>query len=291
MSRACEMYPNRTSAAYRRHAEHSQEDRIRWADTAAHTALEYYHSIHTGDDGLLPTQEALDRLERISDFVLAEDHVKGLSILRDPYDRPRNEDISAFPGEGAAAYMRENGLDIACLADAEEAVGGNVKVCRTCGYPFEDRSRRKNKLDCGPSCRTRYKTLWMRVERFGTDELEGERNRMALEYPFYNPQEMHSLEKRSERSYGDSDKVSRMTAAKKRKEAHGRRITAVLKDERGSTENKYLDGRYDWVSTQREWRRESTIWWGEMVTYNIADQPLTPSFVDCKNNYTVHVSA
>lgn len=288
---ACKMYPNRKAEDYRRNAVHPQEVRFRVANTAAHTALEYYHSVHRAYDGLFPTEESLEMLERISDFALAEDHVKGLSILRDPYDKPRDEDIGLPPGPDAAAYMKEKGLDIACLADAEAVVSGNVKVCQTCGHPFEDRSRAKNKLCCGKACRRRYKTLWERVKRYGTEELEGERRRMTLEYPFYNPQEIRSLEKRSERSYGDSAKLSQMEAAKERKSMNGRKNTAILLNREGTQENKYLDGRYDWVSTRKEWKREPTIWWGEMVTYNIADQPLTPSFVDCKHNYTVHVSA
>lgn len=165
---ASDAFPNRKRADFRRYADHPLKLRIRSAGRMAAAILAYHHAQHVGGDGRFLTGAEKQRLERMADYILAEDHALGLTILRDPYDKPRDEDVIIPPGEGALAFMEERGISIYCLADAEALADGvRIKVCRTCEYPFEDRSPARNKRDCGDSCRTFAKKLSAR--RGGTD--------------------------------------------------------------------------------------------------------------------------
>ncbi|MEK4061688.1 MULTISPECIES: hypothetical protein [unclassified Paenibacillus] len=290
---ASDAFPNRKRADFRRYADHPLKLRIRSAGRMAAAILAYHHAQHVGGDGRFLTGAEKQRLERMADYILAEDHALGLTILRDPYDKPRDEDVIIPPGEGALAFMEERGISIYCLADAEALADGvRIKVCRTCEYPFEDRSPARNKRDCGDSCRTFAKKLSARRGRYGSEDLIGERSRMRLPYPFYNPQEMYEIENRSERAYGGYEKISGIAAAKERKESHGKKNTVQLVDKKGTEDNGYLDGRYGWQSDRNSWKgKTSPIWWGPVVSYNLRDRELTESFVDCESSYTVHISA
>ncbi|OIB03497.1 hypothetical protein AK95_07750 [Paenibacillus sp. LC231] len=284
MRKTCEMYPNGKTADYKRHVRIPISLRIQVADKQKDAARAYYNGTHIGGDGKFPTLTECSRLERLADYILADDHLLGLTILRDPYDMPRDEDVHIPPGEGAITFMNERGIRIYCEADAEAlADGDRIKVCRTCRYAFKDKSRGKTKVDCSDECRSVYQKMWQRVKRYGTTDLEGERRRMKLEYPFYSPKEMESLQERSESAHGNSDKVSQMEAAKKRKDKHGTRHVVQLIDKRGTEGNKYLDGTYGWHSDRNNWKgRDCPIWWGPVVSYNLADQPLTERFVESR---------
>ncbi|KOY12600.1 hypothetical protein [Paenibacillus xylanivorans] len=287
---ACELFPNWTRTNYRTYAKQPFAQRLQIAETMAELYDEYYYDNHLGGDGRFRTQLEYQRLERLADYILAEDHAKGLSIMRDPYDMPRDRDLIVPPGSGAREFMRKHSIRIYCEADAKGAVekfGG--KLCQACQHPFEGRG---NQLNCGPTCRRLYKTLWERKKRYGTIEFEGERNRMQLEYGFYSPQEMENLQERSEQSYGASKKLANMADAKRRKESHGRKNTVQLIDKKGTEGAGYLDGVYGWTSDRNQYKgTHHDIWWGEMVTYNMYEQPLTEKFVDCRKPRTVHISA
>lgn len=293
MYESCEMYPNMRRTDYRRHAAHTLETRVNVAEEAADHAMAYFHATHVPGTGRVPTKTETARLERLADYILAEDHAQGYSILRDPYEMPRDEDVYTPPGEGAVEFMRKHNVRIYCLADAEEiAERVGAKLCRTCGYPFEDTSRAKTKRDCGESCRAVYQKIWARRKRFGTEELEGERNRLKLEYPFYNPLEMADITQRSERPHGDYVKIERMTAAKQRKEMHGTKVTAKLVDKRGTKRNGRLDGVYGWVSSQRVREKKPAVWWGPMRTYNLNDTLPAENVVNFPQRFdTVDISA
>ncbi|MEK4432012.1 hypothetical protein MHB54_22890 [Paenibacillus sp. FSL M7-0802] len=287
---SCELFPNWTRTNYRAYAKHPLELRLKVAETMVELYDAYYFDAHIGGDGRFRTRLDKQRLERLADYILAEDHVNGLSILRDPYDKPRDRDVDVPPGEGARDFMRRHNVRIYCEADAEDiAEKMGVKLCRVCRYPFEGRS---SKVDCGPSCRRVSKTLWERQDRYGTVKLEGERNRTQLEYGFYNPQEMEDLQERSERSFGNPKKIANMIDAKKRKEGHGRKNTVQLVDKKGTENAGYLDGEYRWTSNRNKYKgNEHSIWWGPVVTYNMYEQPLTEEFVECRKPRTVHISA
>ena len=286
----CELFPNWTRANYRTYAKQPLDQRLQVSGTMAELYDAHYYDNHVGGDGRLRTEIDKQRLERLADYILAEDHVKGLSIMRDPYDMPRDRDLIVPPGSGARDYMRKHNVRIYCEADAEGAVekfGG--KLCRGCRHPFEGRA---TKLDCGPSCRRLYQTLWERKKRYGTIELEGERNRMQLEYGFYSPEELINIQKRSELPKGSARQLAKMDNAKKRKEKHGRRTTVQLIDKKGTEGAGYLDGVYGWTSKRNKYKGNThSVWWGPVVTYNLRDQSLTESFVDCQQPRTVHISA
>lgn len=289
----CEMYPNTKRADYRRHATHSLETRVQVAEEAADHAMAYFHATHVPGTGRVPTQTETARLERLADYILAEDHAQGYSILRDPYDMAREEDVYTPPGEGAVEFMRKHDVRIYCEADAEEiAEKMGVKLCRTCGYPFEDTSRAKTKRDCGESCRAVYQKMWVRRKRFGTEELEGERNRLKLDYPFYNPREMVDIAQRSERPHGDYAKIERMVAAKQRKEINGTKVTVKLVDKRGTKRNGRLDGVYGWVSSRRVHETKPSEWSGPVCTYNLNDTPAADNVIQFPEELdTVDISA
>lgn len=286
----CELFPNWTRANYRTYAKQPLDQRLQISETTAELYDEHYYDNHVGGDGRFRTEIDKQRLERLADYILAEDHVNGLSIMRDPYDMPRDRDLDNPIGEGAREFMRKQNVSIFCEADAEAAAEKfGVKLCRGCLHPFEGRTRQ---LDCGPTCRRRYKTMWERVKRFGTIDLEGERNRTKLEYGFYNPQEMENLQERSEQSYGTAKKLANMIDAKRRKEGHGRKNTVQLVDKKGTEGAGYLDGEYGWTSDRNKYKGNNhSIWWGEVITYNMYEQPLTEKVVDCRKPRTVHISA
>lgn len=286
----CELFPNWTRTNYRTYAKQPLDQRLLISETMAELYDEHYYDNHVGGDGRFRTRLECQRLERLADYILAEDHAKGLSIMRDPYNMPRDRDLIVPPGLGAREFMRKHSIRIYCEADAEGAVekfGG--KLCQMCQHPFEGRG---NQLNCGPTCRRLYKTLWEREKRYGTVEFEGERNRMQLEYGFYSPEELINIQKRSELPKGSARKLAKMDNAKKRKEKHGRRTTVQLIDKKGTEGAGYLDGVYGWTSKRNKYKGNThSVWWGPVVTYNLRDQPLTESFVDCQQPRTVHISA
>ncbi|WP_223068099.1 hypothetical protein [Paenibacillus caui] len=323
---ACEMFPNRAKADYERHAAHSLETRLKVAGEMAETAIAYYNAHHVGGDGRHPAEEDKARLERLADYILAEDHARGLLIIRDPYDKPSEKELGVPMGAGARAFLRTklaqesafaqvldnlaawkhdayfNG-DISCIEgilDVEAAIesggevsavmqesgivrsympdvraitGEGVKLCECCGYPFEDKSRAGNSKVCGKSCAQHRDKMRKRIERYGTTELEGERTRMDIEYPFYAPNEMRSISQRSEKSKGDSDYMSRAIAAKATKLERGGKKTTIRIDD------------WMWTSNRNDGRplsRHRAPEPADIVTYNTNENPLTPSFTDCQ---------
>jgi hypothetical protein len=361
MNPACELFINNKKRHYGIHAAHAINKRL--AVASAMIPVAYGPFIDRQPDGYvssyakparepyIPTDNEHDWLERLADYILAEDHAQGLAVLRDPYDKPRDADVYTPPGEGAVAFMRKRLAQedagqrfiediplmrqnayansdyeaIEYILDAEADTGNgivpevrrqyipeigepdgrnDVKLCVICEYPFEDSSRNKARVVCGEDCRRRYKTLRERVYRYGTELLEGERERMTLEYPFYSPAELWSLENRSERSYGSSDKVSGMIAAKQRKEQHGFKTTVKLVDAKGTAKLGGLNGKYTWTSDRNAYKFEQwvrrPIRWGPVISYNMNEEPLRDKFVDsrCLSRKicpwlinTVHISA
>lgn len=355
MTSSCRVLPNQYGKHYEANASAPLESRLVAADR--YIDLTYGDFIQRQPDGYknrpgtpvrepyFPLQLEYEWLERIADYILADDHAKGLMIIRDPVDTPRKQDVWIEPGEGATEYIRskqavadavpyvlENfgrlkadayaNTDfsvIEFLTDFEAAVnrgdtesltdiastltrkqvseegGPGTKICVICDLPFVDHSAVKNAKVCGKRCAKVRRKLHMRVSRFGTTELEGERNRQHLEYPFYSPEEMKILETRSERSYGDTTKLSRMAAAKERKQKHGVKHTVTLVGEA-----KF--GVYTWRSNRNahqfaKWGRD--IRWGPIESYNVKERPLTEKFTEsrglstrlCPWLDTCHISA
>jgi len=288
MIESCELFPNYAKSDYKRYSEIPLERRLDTGSAYADITLTTYWNRHIGGDGKLPTSAEHMRLERLADYILAEDHVKGFMTIRDPYEELDAISVCYPPGEGAIEFMRKHD-DIFCIADAEPyADGKHTKLCGVCGYVFEDFTRPKNKKYCGPSCVKIHEARALRIRKHGSESYEGERNRMSAEYPFYSPAEMRLLEERSEVSHGGYDKLERLYSAKERKKTMGGHKNEVkLVDIIGTPGQKYLDGQYGWVSNRNSGRKSvkndnSSIWWGSVVTYNIKEQPLTEKFKEAK---------
>lgn len=357
-------FPNKKRSDYKLHAMKDIRHRRYVARESA--ALAYRYFAERQPDGYvssfakgtpdrplcLPTEKEYESLEMIADYILAEDHARGLTILRDPYDMPDASEVFTPPGEGAVQFMRarmteENAVArlladfdsmkrtayvnsdyaaIEYLTDVEAAVkaaeaptvekiaeslkaagievnrryvpitedvnGKNIKVCVICDYPFEDRSPAKTAVVCGDSCRRRYRTLWQRVDRFGTTELEGERNRMSLEYPFLSPSELDGkdgISRRAEKPLGDSGKIGRMIAAKTRKERHGVRNTVKLVSIKEKS--------YTWTSDRNQYKFD--LWREKGESGPVVTKQYRPEVIarylrmkyGCRYCHTVHVSA
>lgn len=362
MAVTCKVLPNRYKKHYVANASAPLGPRMSAANR--YVDLAYGDFIERQPDGYkwrpgapvrepyFPLPEEYEWLERIADYILADDLAEGLMIMRDPYDNPRNEDVWTPPGEGAAEYIRSrqavidavpyvatnfgqlkadayantdftaieylvdfeasakqgNTSELAALASSyrrihiESEGGPGTKICVICDLPFIDKSRSKRADVCGRSCARRRHTLAVRGYRYGTTELEGERNRQHLEYPFYSPAEMRILETRSESAYGDTNKISAMSAAKDRKQKHGVNNTVTLVNRRGSTGKLGLDGVYAWGSRRNDYKFDSwerNFRWGPVLSYNVNERPLTEKFVDsrglseraCPWLDTCHISA
>ena len=257
------LFQNTNREHYKRHAQVPLEKRITVSSNLADVVLEgFYDRQPSGDVKkrpsalCFPAAKELQAMERLVDYILAEDHVKGLSILRDPYDMPRDRDVFYPPGEGAIAFiqslMTAEDYEAQFIPDIDGVSGVDIKYCEICELPFKDVSVRRSAKVCGKSCQRIYKTLWERRKRNGTEMLKGERERMDIEYPFYSPAEMKSIESRSERAYGGEDRITKMIAATAWKDQRGVKHGVRLVDKKGT---------YTWTSSRNRykfnnWREE-----------------------------------
>lgn len=156
-----------------------------------------------------PNEGQRQALELMTDYILAEDHKRGLLLRRDA-DK-KNDSNEEYPplGEGAQAYMERSLYECMPLSPKEKK---RLKRCEICESDFIDESWPGNARVCGPTCRQRKDNLRHREsynlavhDREGETRIKREWQRQDFEYPFYNPEELRHLAERSEVSYEDDD--------------------------------------------------------------------------------------
>lgn len=210
-------YPNYYPRHYDQNVkENKRQERVQIAEGLSQELYEHFVDMqpdgYTADTKprpvFMPRSEIYQSIELMTDYMLANDHARGLMIKREADGMLRNDEIYPILGEGARRYQQRELI----LTDDEKR---RVKVCEVCQSNFVDDSRRKNAKVCGVICRKQKDTLRNRVaynEKIKglADEkrLKRDHERQDFEYPFYSPYEISSLSNRSERAYGD-DKVER----------------------------------------------------------------------------------
>jgi hypothetical protein len=204
-------YPNHYRRHYKQHfASGSFWSRMDIAEGLSHEVNEHfvdvqkpgYTTLMNARPVQLPPTKSGHVVELLTDFALANDHIRGLSLKREANGEGKvNEEYPPL-GEGAREYLERCFIGVP-INPAERRY---VKTCEICESEFIDRSRQKNARVCGETCRTRKEALRKRAEyNAKIHNLETEtrlkryRQRQEYEYPFYSPYELNELSSRSER--------------------------------------------------------------------------------------------
>lgn len=197
---------------------------------------------------LFPTDTEKRRLEMLADYILAEDHTKGLTRAA----RPKPADVAGDDEDYAP--MGEGALRLSQLIDAGEELSAwqesRIKRCEVCEYEFIDESRNGYGAVCGERCRQRKDRLRKRQERFDDVRLKRDRERQDLEYSFYSPIELIEISKRGETATG-ADEIIRIEGKKRWHQVYAKKNEASFIDEKGF---------YGWVSEPRRyeaWRERA----------------------------------
>lgn len=186
-----------------------------------------------------------DSLELLADYILAEDHERGLSLKREANEVSQDNEEYPPLGEGAQEYHLREWVTGAPITFAEKRL---TKVCEVCRCKFIDSSRAKNAKVCGQTCREKKDALRKRADYNKSElglqnekRLKRYRVRQDFEYPFYSPLEMYELASRSEQIFEDK-KIERQ--AYKRSEEydewklHGKRKRGWVSDKFGELSEK-----------------------------------------------------
>lgn len=184
-------------------------------------------------------------LELLADYILAEDHERGLRIKQEPNVVPQDDEEYPPLGEKALEYHQREWVVGAPITFDEKKL---AKVCEICLCKFIDSSRAKNAKVCGQTCRDRKDELRKRADYNKSElglqnekRLKRYRVRQDFEYPFYSPLEIYELSCRSEQIYEDK-KIERQ--AYKRSEEydewklHGKRKRTWVSDKFGELSEK-----------------------------------------------------
>lgn len=259
---------NKKRSSYKEYAKTSQEDRHYIAEQLADILRDHfvqrqpagYRHTQQARPVYQPTEKENLSMELIADYILAEDHAKGLAVKRTPNRLPQEDD--AFPpmGDGAAQYAKLCEFKGTVLTDEYF-----VKNCEVCGYPFIDDSRAKNARVCGSFCRKRKDKLRKRAEYTGGDNrLKRDRERQDYDYPFYSPKEMKEISRHGEKAY-DEKKLGQISDKRQFKELNGgiKKPSFVTNSKGDYNGFKYSPNMW------KKWRVSDEP--GEVVTYNLND--------------------
>lgn len=276
-------FPNHKRAHYRKHAETplaSRNELTRkitdeiisegWAQLD-HTKVEdkpllaVEKTAHTLIDGR-PSVPAL--LDHLADYILAEDHTRGLKRTRVP-DEYAVED-RPYIGSGAAEFVLLRYYGRLRIGPRNRH---RIKRCEVCEWFFLDMSRNNRAKICGDECLAYKDKIRQRLGRTGDERLKKDQERHTLEYPFYSPVEMREIPYYSETPTKDS----RMG----RNETRGRGDYA--KDNADDMDKRFRNGRRapKWVpESEYEGKRYNPRAWkkwrdaeepGDVVTYNMRE--------------------
>ena len=206
-------YPNHYRRHYKQHtADGSLWSRMNVAEGLAHEINEYFTErqktyVNQPPSPLqIPPRQSGQTIELLTDYVLANYHVRGLSIKRESDGKIRVDEEYPPIGEGAREYIDRCFVGVPINPEERR----RLKKCEVCESLFIDRGRAKNAKACGQSCRKRKDALRNRVAYNKSElglhnekRLKRYRDRQDLEYPFYSPHEMYELSNRSEQVADD----------------------------------------------------------------------------------------
>lgn len=187
-------FPNKYLSQYRRHA--GETDRVAIAKGLAEELR--FHVEHSGKR----PPGYFDTIDALTDYILAEDHARGLKSARDASGKTRIDDEFPPLGYGAERYLTREIHDHRFT----EWEVKRTKVCEGCFCKFIDCSEKKNRRVCSESCRM-LKDARRKREEYnrevhglsGEIRYKNDRQRQDLEYGFYSPEEMQELADRSEK--------------------------------------------------------------------------------------------
>ncbi|MCA1059765.1 hypothetical protein LCL96_12485 [Rossellomorea aquimaris] len=239
----------------------------------------------------LPPSKSGRAIELLTDYVLANDHVKGLSLKREASgDAQTNEEFPPL-GEGAQGYLERCFIGVP-INPAERR---RVKKCEICESNFIDRSQRKNAKVCGDTCRSRKEALRKRAEyNAKVHHLESEtrlkryRQRQEYENPFYSPYELNEISTRSERVYEDN-KID-LFAYKQDEDFDAVRLNGKRKPMYVGRDE-FSEKPFNYRPKERM-KTKSSVQWGEVTVRKIADigmeQLEKEKFVEADENRRKH---
>lgn len=213
-------FPNNYKKHYVQHAaDGGLTERVEFAGELADELRQQFASIQRNgytaqmapSPVQLPPHDVLLGTELLTDYILAEDHVRGLKLQRDANEFEKFSDEFPPLGEGAQELLERSYLGVP-LSIGEKR---RVKECEVCRSEFIDCTKPGNAKVCGPTCRERKDAIRKR-KSYNESELglvgearrKRDRQRQDYDYAFYNPYEMNELSTRSESSY-DEDKLDR----------------------------------------------------------------------------------
>jgi hypothetical protein len=208
----------------------------------------------------LPTFKERRWLERLADYVLAEDHKRGLSLRARAGIKPEDDEDYPPIGSCARQYMDYTYYLSCIFGELTPDEKRRLKTCEVCGCEFIDRSQAINAKRCRYPCDKRKDAVRQRVKRYDSDQLKRYRERQDLEYPFYSPVELREISERGE-SVRDDIRAS-ITRVKLRQERGKRTPTNITMDS-----DKYYS-----PNMHKKWRETD----GEVypvITYNLNDKP------------------
>ncbi|MCU6709788.1 hypothetical protein M6D81_13910 [Paenibacillus sp. J5C_2022] len=281
MKHARNLFQNTKRSDYHRHAEHSLQVRNVVAAASLDTEEAYGYFIERqakayGDYRsyggvfqyhespgplILPTEGQRKWIERLADYVLAEDHVKGLTLRTKAHIKADEDEENPPVGDGARRYL-ENEYQRWCFMETMPGrQAKRVKTCEVCRCEFMDESRNGMAEVCGHQCRKRKDKVRKRLERHDSPELKRYRERQDYEYPFYSPVELFELSAR-----GESVKAEPEKAIDERR----------IRQERGrrTPTNKSMDSdKHYSPNKHKRWRseREAAELAGPVIAYNLND--------------------
>lgn len=190
-------FPNMKNSDYLTHSNTPLVERMRIAEELA-----------TIIRGQAYNDKAASAIDLLTDFILAEDHARGLMLKRSPNNEESalEELRKEYPplGEGAQEYMRNYierqyiGVPLS-IGEKRQLAKLTVKRCEICESEFIDRTKNGIAKVCGDSCRKekerrRQKRLYNN-NVYNIDEARYKRDwqRQQYEYPFFSPKELYEL--------------------------------------------------------------------------------------------------
>ncbi|WP_336883847.1 hypothetical protein [Priestia koreensis] len=274
-------YPNLYKRHYIEHAESaSLPQRI---NTANDLAIELRnHFIDQQPSGYkasqkpravyLPLKTTDHATEIMTDYILAEDHVRGLKRQRDASVLPgMNEEYPPL-GKGARDYLERYNR-------YRPENPKRVKICEGCQSYFYDESAKNKARVCSDECRRLKDALRKRKEYNVTnlgisDETrrKADRRRQDYDYPFYNPQELYELESRSEKSFEPSKMEQKAFKHDKRYDKwrlNGRRKPMYVGRDEFDPKDPFIYSPPDRYGTgnERDWQRKA----GPVITRKLSE--------------------
>ncbi|MCC0566545.1 hypothetical protein [Brevibacillus borstelensis] len=239
----------------------------RWERVTDKPLLAVTTSAPTLIDGR-PSVPAL--LDHLADYILAEDHERGLKQMRVP-DEYAVED-RPYIGSGAAEFVL---LRYYGHLPINRRNRHRIKRCEVCEWFFLDRSRNNGSKICGDKCLAYKDKIRQRIRRTGDPRVKRDQERHTLGYPFYSPVELREISYYSEMPEQENlstnaesryapDYAKECSDDMNRKLRHGR-VKPKWEPE-SENDRKFYNPRGNVLRWGREWEEP-----GEIVTYNVRD--------------------